>query len=271
MRTHCNLLAVAALATSGSVASAADWNDTSVGVRFGSTFKEPSISKDIAKTIFNFTYVSGDKLGTNLVVGDLLKSNSADPASNGGGGATEFYGLYQRTLSINALRGTKDAYGPFRDLGLVARIDLGTKNDAFAASPVKVRLGVSADIPVEAGFWNVGIQAHKKRDHNGIVGNHVTFKWAPVLTTAWELRVAGIAMFGGYLDFIGPMGKDGFGGDTKAQTNLYAKVMFDVGGATSGFKAGVGLDYYKNKYGTNGSTPFGATQTTALLLTEYHF
>lgn len=254
-----------------STSSAADWSDTSIGVRWGPSFHEPGITKGFSKTIFNFTHVSGDRLGTNLVVGDLLKSSSDDPASGGGGGAHEFYGLYQRTLSLGALMDHQGGYGPFKDLALVGRIDLGAKDDAFAARPVKLRLGVQADLPVKAGFWNIGLQAYKKNDHNGIVGRDVNFKTAPVLTSAWDVPVAGIASFAGYLDLIGPIGKDGFGADTKTQTNIYVKLMFDVAGPKSGFKLGVGWDYFKNKYGTDASAVPGATQSTALVLSEYHF
>ena len=85
-------LAVATVIAGLSVVThAADWSDSAVGVRGGTGFADPGITKDFTKTILSFEHVSGDKLGTNLFVLDVLKSSSADAAVGGGGGAQELY------------------------------------------------------------------------------------------------------------------------------------------------------------------------------------
>lgn len=264
-------LSAAMFAAIAGTAHAADWSDTSVGVRWGNGFTEPGIAQRFDKTIFNFTHIDGDRLGTNMVVADVLKSSSADPAVNGGGGAQEIYGFYQRSLSLNALNGNKGGYGPFKDISLIGRLDMGAKDDAFGSHPRKVRVGVSASLPVSAGFWDIGLQAYKHYDHNGIVGKDVTFKLAPVLTSAWSIPIGSMASFDGFADIIGPKGKDGFGMDTKTEVMLDAKLMFNLGGPKSGFKAGIGYEYWKNKHGSDASIVPGAKQSTLMLLTEYHF
>jgi nucleoside-specific outer membrane channel protein Tsx len=264
------ITAIAAAGISGAV-HAADWSHNAIGVRWGSGFADPGITKDFNKTIFSFEHVSGDRLGTNLFVLDVLKSDSTDPAVGGGGGAQELYSLFQRTFSLSALTGNTGGYGIFKDINLVGRADFGSKDDAFGARPRKLRLGVSFALPVEKGFWNVSLQAYKHRDHNGIVGRDVSFNIAPLLASSWMIPIGGFATFSGYADFIGPKGKDGFGAGTKTEVIVFTKLMFNVAGATSGLRAGVGYEYWKNKYGTNSSVVPGAKQSLPLLLTEYHF
>lgn len=260
------LLAAVAMAAS---AHAADWNDTSVGLRIGNQFAEPGIDKKIGKTILAFNHIDGDKLGTNLFVIDLLMSDSKDPSQGGGGNAQEWYGFYQRTFSMSALTGNKGGYGFAKDLSLVARVDFGTKNTEFAPRPRKLRLGVSAAMPVSAGFWDVGVQLYKETNHNGIVGKDVSFDLAPVLTSAWAIP-AGPGTFGGFFDLVGQKGKDGFGGKTKAEVLARLTYLFDIG-AKTGLKAGVGYEYWNNKFGNPASSVPGSKQSTAMLMAEYHF
>lgn len=243
---------------------AADWTDTTVGLRGSSRFVEPGIQPKVAKTIMNFTHVSGDKLGTNLFVIDLLASDSQDPAHGGGGGAQEWYGFLQRSFSLNALAGRK-GFGFAKDLSLVARFDAGAKNTTFAPRPRKLRLGIGAALPVSAGFWDVGVQAYKETNHNGIVGTDVTFDVAPVLTTAWAIP-AGPGTFAGFADVIGEKGRDGFGAQTKTEVLARATYLIKLGG---GFEAGVGVEYWKNKFGNDASVVPGSRVTTPLLLAQF--
>lgn len=272
MKTTLKLTALLSLLISCSGAMAADWSSNSVGYRYAPTQSEPGVSDKVAKNVFSFTHVSGDKLGTNFFTIDLLKSNSVDRAAGGGGGAQEWYGFYQRDFSLSALTGNTGGYGFAKDLKLVARGDAGTKNTAFAPAPRKLRVGMSAALPVSAGFWDVGMQVYKESNHNGIVGKSVHFDAAPALVTAWSIPVGGIGTFGGFVDVIGPKGKDGFGVETKTEILARAKFMFDVMGPKSGLTAGVGIEFWKNKFGNDNSIAFvknSAKATTALFLIEY--
>lgn len=251
-------------------AHAATWSDASLGLRYGNQFAEPGIAPKFAKAIVNFSYASGDRLGSNLFVGDLLVSDHNDPVNGGGSGAQEYYGFYQRNFSLAALTDRQGGYGLVKDILLVGRFDLETKDTAFAPRSRKIRLGASVSLPVPAGFWTVGLQALKQTDHNGISKQNVNFHVAPVLTSAWSIPVAGIGTFAGFIDVIGPKGKNGFGIETATEVVTRGTFMFDIGGAKSGMKAGFGLEYWKNKFG-NPSSVVGSTHTTPLLLAEYHF
>jgi len=281
------LLPVALICLGALSAQAADWSDNAIGYRYAPRQSEPGVSDKVSKNILNYTHVSGDKLGMNLFTIDLLKSNGADPAAGGTGGAQEWYGFYKRSFSLTALTGQKTALdGLVKDVNLTARFDAGAKNTDFAPAPRKFRPGVSFDLPVKAGFWNVGLDAYKETNHNSFAdptkpnqSKSVSFKTAWALSSAWAIP-AGPGTFGGFLDVVGPKGQDGFGADTKTETLLRATYMYDVDGPKGALKAGVGIEYWKNKFGCDNSSaasstsPGGITNTckatTPLLLVEYH-
>ncbi|MFN7444683.1 MAG: hypothetical protein ACK5RC_05840 [Curvibacter sp.] len=236
----------------------------------------------MAKNVLNFTHVSGDKLGTNLFVIDFLKSDKNDPANGSEAGATEWYGFYKRSFSLSALTGNKGGYGFAKDLYLTGRVDLGAKNTAFAPAPAKLRTGVSADLPVKAGFWNVGLEVYKEQNNNSLASagkRAVDFDPTLALTSSWSIPVAGLGSFDGFLDVVGPKGKDGFGNETATEVLLRATMMFDIAGPKSGLQAGVGVEYWGNKFGCdnskNGTTSGGTTNTcksvSPLLLATYKF
>lgn len=263
-------LLAAVLACAG--ASAADFTENTVGFRYIPGHSEPGVTDKVAKNVLNFTHFSVDKLGTNFFTIDLLKSSSKDPAAGGAQGAQEFYGFYKRDFSISAMTGNKTGYGYFKDLKLTARVDAGSKNTAFAPSPFKVRLGVAAAMPVSAGFWDIGVEAYSETNNNGIVGKKVNFKVAPALVSAWAIPVGGIGTFGGFASIVGPKGKDGFGVETKTETLIQAKFMFDVMGPKSGLTAGVGIEYWNNKFGCDNAVNFvknSCKANTPLLLVDY--
>ena len=124
---------------------------------------------------------------------------------------------------------------------------------AFAPSPFKVQLGVSAAMPVSAGFWDIGLAVYKENNNNGIVGKAVSFTEAPALNTAWAIPMGGVGAFTGFASIVGPKGKDGFGEETKTETLIRASFMFDIGGGKSGLTAGLGVEYWDNKFGCDNS------------------
>ena len=276
MKKSLRPVALAALGLLATAAGAADWSDNSIGYRYAPSQSEPGVSDKVAKNILNFTHVSGDKLGMNLFTIDLLKSNGSDPANGGGQGAQEWYGFYKRSFSLTALSSKPVTLGFAKDVNLNLRVDAGTKNTTFAPAPRKLRAGFSVAMPVSAGFWDIGIDAYKESNHNGIVGKDVNFKTAPALTSAWAIPV-GPGTFQGFLDVVGPKGDDGFGEKTKTETLLRATYMFDVMGPKSALKAGVGFEYWNNKFGCDNNNPASLNghpnsckATTPLLLVEYH-
>jgi len=269
MRLHASLITLCLASAFAVSANAADWSSDTVGYRYVPSESEPGVSSNVVKNIVSFTHVSGDKLGMNLFSIDLLRSNLADPANGGGDGAQEWYGFYKRSFSLKALTGRQEGYGFFKDIKLNARIDAGTKNTAFAPQPVKGRVGASVDLPVSAGFWDVGFDIYRETNHNGI-GNvkYVKFDYAPALTSAWAIPVASVGTLEGFLDVIGPKGKDGFGAQTRTEVLLRTSFMFDVLGSNSGLKAGVGVESWKNKFGCSAGTS-SCNATTPMVLVSY--
>ena len=266
------IAAATALVIASSACFAADFSIDSIGYRYAPSQSEPGVTNKVSKNIFSFTHVSGDKLGGNFFTIDLLKSAKNDPANGGAQGAQEWYGFYQRSFSLSAMTGNKSGYGFAKDLSLTGRIDAGSKNTTFAPAPLKFWVGVEAALPVSAGFFNVGLNIMKEGNNNGIVGKTVSFKAAPALTSAWAIPVGGIGTFGGFASIVGPKGKDGFGDETKTETLLQGKFMFDVMGPKSGLTAGIGVEYWNNKFGCNNSKSFvknSCNATTPLLLVEY--
>ena len=259
----------AVLVCAAAGAQAADWTDNAISYRYAPAQSEPGVSDKVSKNIYNFTHVSGDKLGMNLFTIDLLRSNGADPANGGVGGAQEWYGFYKRSFSMAAL-----ADGP-KGWNVNARFDMGAKNTQFAPSPRKFRPGVSYDVPMSAGFWNVGMDAYKESNHNGLMSKEVSFKTTWALTSAWAVP-AGNGTFKGFLDIVGPKGKDGFDIETKRETLLQASYLFNVDGPKGNLKAGFGAEYWQNKFGCdNGNLastvkPNTCKATSPLLLVEYH-
>ena len=78
-----------------------------------------------------------------------------------------------------------------------------------------------------------------------------------MLTAAWGIPFNfGIPLsFEGFANYIGTKGKNEFGGDTAAETNIDMQIMYDlsaaVGAAKNTFKVGLEYQYWKNKFGNS--------------------
>jgi hypothetical protein len=100
-----------------------------------------------------------------------------------------------------------------------------------------------------------------------------------MLTAAWGIPLSKDIpiSFEGFANFIASKGKNEFGGDTAAETNIDMQIMLDVGAVTGGpkgtFKVGLEYQYWKNKFGNDASGPAGdgAFAKTPMLRAEYHF
>lgn len=266
-------LAAALLLSLSSAASAADWSDTFVGYRVGNSFHEPCCSTtDIHKNIFSITQVSGYKYGMNFFTADFLMSDRNDPAVSGGGGAQEVYAVYRHQLSMTAVSHHSHAFGVVKDIALTIGGDLNAKDDAFGPRVRKLVIGptIKFDVP---GFFDVSLLYRTEQNHNGIVGASVHFDPTYGISLAWGIPFKAIhSKLDGFLDYIGPKGKDGFGFETKAETLARAYLMYDVGslaGKAGTFYAGVGYEYWNNKFGGNPNN-YGKTKAP-MLAAEAHF
>ena len=284
-RTFKQSIVFAAVAACSLATHAADWSDTSIGYRTGSKYGEPFNPNDIKKNIVNLTHVSGYKYGSNFFNADLLLSDEKDPAGAGStNGAHEVYVVYRHTLDLEKVSGSKFAFGPVRGVGLTAGFDFNSKTDAgynskkrmFVAGPT-----LFVDVP---GFLNVSLLAlwESNAPYNTFSKTSTPryrYDTHAMLNLAWGIPIgkdSGFA-FEGFANFIANKGKNEFGGDTAAETNVDMQIMYDLraltGGKPGGFKVGLEYQYWKNKFGNNHNGPAGsgAFAKTPMIRAEYHF
>lgn len=276
---------MACLAFAGvSVTQAADWSDTSIGFRTGSDFSEPFNPNKIQKNIVDLNHASGYKYGSNFFNMDFLASDSKDPAGAGSGnGAQEIYAVYRTTLDMEKVTGKSFKYGAMRGLGVTAGFDVNTKTDAGYNSKKRMLvLGptVMFDVP---GFLNVGLLAlwESNAPYNTftkVSTPRYSYDVHPMLSAAWGIPLGSTNFsFEGFANFIAAKGKNEFGVNTAAETNIDMQIMYDMSAVFSAkpksIKVGLEYQYWKNKFGNDSSGPAGsgATARTPMLRAEYHF
>ena len=280
------ILGCALIAAGLSAAHAADWSDTYIGYRYGTSFGEPFNNQDIAKNIFNLGHVSGYKYGTNFLNVDMLLSDSKDPASPGSSsGAQEIYVVYRHTLDLGKVTGRPDSFkfGPIRGVGLTAGFDANTKDDAGYNSKKRMLVAgptVMLDVP---GFLNVSIlqlwesnAPYNKFSHTAT--DRYDYDPHPMLNLAWGIPIGSLPLsFEGYANFIASKGKNEFGGGTKPETNIDMQVMYDasslLGASKNTARIGLEYQYWRNKFGNDhtGAAGSGAFAKTPMIRAEYHF
>jgi nucleoside-specific outer membrane channel protein Tsx len=275
MMKKLTLLACATLALS---AQAADWSDTSLGLTYGSKFREPFNTSDISKNIYTLKHVSGDKYGQNFFAADLLQSNSKEALpGDTTGGAQETYVVYRRLFDLQKITGNSYAMGPAKGMGITAGFDWNTKNDAYGSKKRMLVVGPTWMMDVKAGYVNVSLLALSESNApNGV--SRYNYKTHFDLNVVWGVAT-GIDNLGfeGYADYIGAKGANEFGDGTKPETHINASLMYDVsaalGAAKNTFKLGGGYEYWKNKFGNDykGGAGTGAFAKTPFVKAEYHF
>lgn len=274
--------AVLALAGLAQSAQAADWSDTYIGYRKGTQFAEPFNTNDIAKDIFNLNHISGYKYGTNFFNADMLLSDSKDPGGKGSKeGAQEVYVVYRHTLDLGKVSGSSFKFGPVRAVGITAGFDYNTKNDAGYNSKKRMLVvgpTFSMDVP---GVLNVGLYGlwESNAPYNtftGVATPRYTYDTHPMINVVWSIPLGKSSFsFEGFANFITAKGKNEFGVDTAAETNIDMQVMYDLSGAVGAkpktFKLGLEYQYWENKFGNNAANMVGATAKTPMVRAEYHF
>lgn len=266
-----------ALLAAGSL-TAADWSDTFLGYRTSSQFREPGIDRNLSKNIFQLGHASGWAYGSNFFNVDFLASDKHDPAHNGTTGAQEVYAVYRTSFSLGKLTGRDLGFGPVKDLSFTAGCDFNSKDNTFASRKRMWVAGGTFHLAVPKGFWDVSLLASKEKNHNGIVGKAVDFDLALQLTTAWGLpfQAGGVGLeFKGFANHIQAKGKDGFGAETKAETLANLALLADLGtvvGTKAGrVSAGLGYEYWNNKFGSANSTPSNQRVSAPMLMVQVHF
>jgi hypothetical protein len=261
------------------------WSDTLISYSFLPSAKEPGIVGPIQKNVVSFTHADGYKYGTNFFNIDALKSDNHDPANGGptDDGAMEFYAVYRHTLSGNAVTGTKAfTVGPIADVGLEFGFDVNSKNTTFAPNKRLLVIGpqFQFDLPGK-GFLSISLVAGQEWGHNGLnFGNKhsIQFDTDVIMENAWALPFTFIGVdwnFKGFLNVVSPKGKDTFGANTQTEVLAHPKLMIDAGKLIGlerhMIDAGVGFQYWYNKFGNNHKTNPGAIESTPFFEVSYRF
>ena len=264
----------AAFVVASTCGHAAEWSDAFIGLAYGSKYKEPGSAEDVKKVAGTLQYVGGYKYGVNFFTLDMLKSGDTNQASNSTRGAQEVYVAYNNTLSFGKLMGSPAKLGPVRDLGFQAGFDFNSKNDAFGAGLVKLIFGPKLEFDVP-GLLTLGLFYYKENNNNSLSGANVSFDAAPRLATVWSFDFGSSVplQFKGWGTWTGQKGKDGFGGDTAAETWVEASLLADVGsfaGKPKTVYAGLGYQYIHNKFGNQPSLA-GTKVSSPSLQVQVHF
>jgi len=261
-------------------AHAATWSDTFIGLSHGTQFAAPFITKDISKSIVNFTHASGYKYGSNFFSIDHLMSSKDDPAFKGSSdGAREFYSVYRHTLDLGAVSDISFKFGPVKGLGLTGGFDANSKTDAGYNSRKQMLVAgptLKLDVP---GFFDVSLlQLWESNAPYSTFSGTGTPRYGytphPMISAVWGTPVGGF-WFKGVANFISSKGKNEFGGATKPETFINTALMYDlsaaIGAPKNTFQAGLGYNWWKNKFGNDASVVPGAFARTPTLRAEYHF
>jgi hypothetical protein len=274
-------IALATLAACTVGAQAADWSDTSIGYRYGTSYAEPFNNQDISKSIINLTHASGYKYGSKFFNVDLLMSDEKDPSSaTSKNGAQEAYIVYRTTFDLEKISGTPFKFGFVRGVGITAGFDWNTKTDAGYNSKKRMLVAgptLMLDVP---GFFNVSLLALWESNapystFSGVATPRYSYDTHAMLTGAWGIPIGKLPLsFEGFFNVIAPKGKNEFGGGTATETNIDMQIMYDLGTlGAKGFKLGFEYQYWKNKFGNDsaGAAGKGAFAHTPMIRMEYHF
>lgn len=257
---------------------ATDFSDTTLAYRYGDGFTEPAKAHDIAKNILTLTHLDNGRTGIHFLSLEGRYSDHYDPAKNSSDGAVEYLFNYRYQLPAGRILDKPLAFGPVRDVALMAGIDLTTKDTLFAPRKRAWMFGpmLKFDVP---GFLDIGLLYYKERNHKGIPFTprpDTEFDGTWMLNAMWGIPFqlgATSAVFQGLFNRLGEKGKDFNYQPTAGETLLRTSVMFDVGQpfdqAKKIFMAGIGYEWWENKYGT--PPGIGTHTKTPTLNFEAHF
>lgn len=285
-------VALAAVASAFSLtlagqAHAFDWSDTEISYWYGWQFKEPGFAQDAIQHNIDLTHADGYKYGSNFFSLNFTKWGHNVPASSidsatdfsSNTGASEFYGVYRTVLSGNKISNTTTfSFGPIKDVGLEIGGDLDSENSTFATGKYLFVTGPQFAINIPKGFWNVSLVFGHEWGNNGYAGHSMSFDAQAILETAWlyPIQVGPLPLkFAGFMNILSPKGKDASGNQTRTEILAHPKLLVDVSELVAGVPdkvdAGVGFEYWKNKFGNSPSVLSGTEQKAVFFEAGYHF
>lgn len=248
------ILLLLACGLAASQASALEWSETEVQLLYSGHYSEPANPNDVAKSIVTLQHADGYSLGRNFMFVDILQSNSQELDLAGNRESpTEVYGEAYTTLSLSKLSGKSYGFGPVKDLGLTAGINLGDKSSQLHPKARVFLAGVTFDFDVPKGFFNVDVLGYWDHSCFGGIQSCPDYHSTYQVTPSWfaPFSVGGLDFeFTGFADFIGSRGAG-----TVRQVLSQPQLRLDVGKLFSHkghLYAGFEYQYWHNKFGNDG-------------------
>ncbi len=280
------LLTVLALTPTKSYAWGIEFQDTYLSLRYLPEDKQPGYEKNANEVAGNISYANGWTYGSNFVSLDFEDFGHQDLANAVVGkqnsDSFELYAVFRTTLSGNKISGTKDfSFGPVRDVGLELGLDLDTQDDQFASYKRLLIAGPQFSINLPRGFWTITLGVSKEWNTDAFVANGNGTNYDPTyeIETAWSYPFAAGPIplnFTGFANLIGPKGV-GATGDFyhRVEILVHPKLLVDVGAlldyAPKKIEAGVGYEYWHNKFGSVPQAVAGTEQHSVFVEVGYHF
>lgn len=251
---------------------------------FGTSYRTPFVLKqrsgqaaDIQRNSLEYTHLSFWGLGSNFADVMVNQSNMAEPAGNGGVGATEVYVTLRSDVGLNEItRSDAFRFGPVRDVALELGTNLEAKNSSFAPAERTIHFGPKIRFAAPRGYFNVGLHLRKEWNHEGVLGKPENYNVDFTVEPAWLLPFSIARMhvaWSGFADYNTQKGKDSFGSPTAPEFLIRSTVSADVGAAqfhrTQLLDLSGGCWYWHNEYGKPASDP-GAEQATPFIGLAFH-
>jgi hypothetical protein len=286
--SRCLAAAVLLSAAAAAPASAEIYfSDTYLSVRHLWTDTQPGYEGTVPFTAGNIAYANGWTYGSNFVsldfedIGHQDGANCVFSCARATSNSFELYAVFRTVLSGNKISGTSNfSFGPIKDIGLEIGGDIDTQDDQFASYKRLIVVGPQFTINVPKGFWTISVHlSHEWNTDAYATNNSTNFDIAPEFETAWlfPFNVGPVPLkFTGFANVIGPKGRGEPGiPQTGTEVLLHPKLMVDVGALVGGkpntFDAGVGYEYWYNKFGDQAKYLSGTEQHAVFVEAGYHF
>ena len=242
-------------------ASAEIWGNTEVHLQALGDLERPGTGGTADTTIITLQHAGGWEYGDNFFFIDHSRYSVNNDANFPVEDSSEFYGEWYSNFSLGAITGKKIAFGPIKDIGIVAGFNFAPEVDSMWVLP-GVRF--SLDLP---GFAFAQIDVTGYIHQGGGSANSpvftvvdedssfmIDFSWAypfKIGSTSWSIE--------GHLEYIDARQQTNNFGTTELESWILfqPQVRLDIG-EVLGNKAGqmfVGIEYqyFKNKLGEKGT------------------
>ena len=275
-----------------------EYQDFYLSYRYVPDNVQPGYPGSVPANEINLSYANGWTYGSNFFSLDFEQFSLGDPsvtnpygsqAVHSNLGSSEFYGVFRTTLSGNKIFNTNAfAFGPVSDVGLRIGMDYDVQNDQFGSYKRLFVAGPQFDINLPKGFWNISLEVSHEWDTNGYAypdGPATSFSPTYEIETAWlyPFNIGPVPLqFTGFMNVIGPKGRGyseppGYPGDFyhKMEILAHPKILVDVGSLvhyTPGkLMAGVGYEFWMNKFGSAKPEVEGTQEHTVFFEVGYNF